>query len=82
MRCLACPLMLTVRSSARPCRAGKSDTNLVVQPPAHDYARTATPCRGSAQRPFPVPRPQIPNWWRAHLRTAMTDTNLVALTPA
>ena len=37
--------LLTLRSSARPCRAGISDTNLVVQPPVHDDAPSPTPCR-------------------------------------
>ena len=69
---------LIVCSSARPCRAGNSTTNLVARPSAHVRAHSATPCR-------PCPRSragrlplQLPKWWRAHLRTAMTGTNLVA----
>ena len=72
---------MTLRTPVRACRAGNSDTNLVVPPPAHDDARSAAPCHRSARRPLPAPRPQIPNWWRAHLRTAITDTKLVALHP-
>ena len=37
--------LLALRRPARPCRAGNSDTNLVVRTPAHRHAGSTTPCR-------------------------------------
>ena len=72
---------LNAGSPGRPRRAGNSDTGLVAHTPAHDCADSATPCRRRTRRRFPALRPQIPNRWRAHLRSAMRGTNLAALLP-
>ena len=53
---------LTLHGPARPCRAGKRDTNLVVHPPAQDRVRSTTPCRPCLRargRRLPL---QLPNW--------------------
>ena len=49
------------------------------------HIRAPLSARGSRQACLPCNTPdraEIPNWWRAHLRTAMTGPNLVALTSA
>ena len=69
---------LIVRRSARRCRAGNSTTNLVARPSAHRCAPSTPPCRTWLQRHLVRPPLQLPNWWRATLRTAMTATDLVA----
>jgi len=69
---------LIVRRSARRCRAGNSTTKLVARPSAHRRASSAPPCRRCLRQHRARPPLQLPNWWRAQLRTAMTAPNLVA----